>query len=553
MEIPDFWKVLAGVAIFLLGIRLLEESLQLLAGRQFKLFLKKQTSSKFKAIGGGAVVTAILQSSSVVSLMVLAFVGAGIITMQNALAVILGANLGTTLTGWIVSLAGFTFNIEGMALPVAGLAGLGYAIFNRHGKWYNWSRFFLGLSFLFVGLGYMKTGMEGFVMAVNLQQYNQAPLIIFFLIGFVITSLIQSSSATMVITLSALYTGAITLNDGIAIVLGSEIGTTIKLFFASLKGAAAKRRVALGNFLFNVITVLLVFVFLFPLSRLVTDTIGIRENTLALVFFQSMVNILGIILFYPFLGIFGRYLENLYRSDEDETLFIHHADAQLPSTALVALEKECDHFLNSVLDFTWDCYGLKNRFSEHMELHASYRKKSVPEKYEYIKALYGDVHGFNIRVQKGVAHKEEAEKLERLISAFRNFMYAAKSIKDSIPDMEQLENSSNDTKYDFYRKTRERVDLFCEHLYRLKAGETTPTVEKLAELYQTVTTGYTGILREFYLESVAGQLSETEITTLLNFNREIYTAFKSFVFGVKDYLFDRKQSKYFDELPGFIR
>ncbi|MGB3155413.1 MAG: Na/Pi symporter, partial [Chitinophagaceae bacterium] len=166
----DIWKVLAGVAIFLLGVRFLEESLQQLAGRRFKLYLKKQTASKIKAIGGGALVTGVLQSSSVVSLMVLAFVGAGIITMPNALAVILGANLGTTITGWIVALAGFNFNIENMALPVTGIAGLGFAIFNKQSRWYNWSRFLLGFSFLFVGLGYMKTGIEGLVLSMDLQQ-----------------------------------------------------------------------------------------------------------------------------------------------------------------------------------------------------------------------------------------------------------------------------------------------------------------------------------------------------------------------------------------------
>ena len=138
----DIWKVLAGVAIFLLGIRFLEESLRQLSGRRFKLFLRKQTSNKLKAIGGGAIVTGVLQSSSLVSLMVLAFVGAGVITMQNALAVILGANLGTTIDSWIVAIAGFKLNIENIALPVAGIAGLGFTIFDKGSRWYNWSRFF---------------------------------------------------------------------------------------------------------------------------------------------------------------------------------------------------------------------------------------------------------------------------------------------------------------------------------------------------------------------------------------------------------------------------
>src|SRR5574339_543695 len=118
----DIWKMLAGVAIFLLGILFLEESLQQLAGRRFKLFLKKQTANKLKAVGGGAVVTALLQSISIVGFMVLAFVGAGIIATNNALA-------------------------------VAGIAVLGFVLFSKTSRWYNWFRFFLASSFLLIGLG----------------------------------------------------------------------------------------------------------------------------------------------------------------------------------------------------------------------------------------------------------------------------------------------------------------------------------------------------------------------------------------------------------------
>ena len=549
----DIWRVLAGVAIFLLGVRFLEESLQRLAGRRFKLFLKKQTASKIKAIGGGALVTGVLQSSSVVSLMVLAFVGAGIITMKNALAVIMGANLGTTITGWIVALAGFNLNIENIALPVAGIAGLGLAIFNNQTKWYNWSRFLFGFSFLFVGLGYIKTGIEGLVTSVDLQQYADAPLFLFFIIGFIITSLIQSSSATMAITLSALFAGAVTLNDAIAIILGSEIGTTIKLFVASINGAASKRRVALGVFIFNAVTVLLVFLFLFPLSRLVTDVIGIKDNLIALVFFQSMVNVLGILLFYPFLGVFANFLEKRFQKDHDETMFIHKVASSVPSAALVALENENRHFLYAVLDYTWSCFGDKNRHLDEMKLHKDFPDMSLFGKYEYLKFLHGEVHSFYITLQKNVVDKDEVEKLDRLISSIRNTMYAAKSIKDAIPDLEQLKNSSNDVKYSFFCQTRDSVNEFCEKIYYLLKEGPALRFENLTALYHSITASYTDTLKQLYKDSTTGHLNEIEITTLLNFNREIFTAFKSFVFGVKDCLFDKEQSKYFDELPGFIR
>ena len=129
-------KMLAGVGIFLLGMSFLEDALRKLAGRSFKLFLRNQTTNKFKAIAGGAIVTGVLQSSSVVNLMVLAFVGAGVITMQNALAVILGSNIGTTLTSWLVASLGFAFNIELFSLPIVGIAGLAMALIRSNNRAY---------------------------------------------------------------------------------------------------------------------------------------------------------------------------------------------------------------------------------------------------------------------------------------------------------------------------------------------------------------------------------------------------------------------------------
>jgi len=549
----DIWKVLAGVAIFLLGIRFLEESLQQLSGRRFKLFLKKQTSNKLKAIGGGAIVTGVLQSSSLVSLMVLAFVGAGVISMQNALAVILGANLGTTIDSWIVAVAGFKMNIENIALPVAGIAGLGFAIIDKQSKWYNWCRFFLGFSFLFIGLGYMKTGIEGLVVNMDMQQFQKSPILVFFGIGFLVTTLIQSSSATIAITLSALNAGALTLLDSTAIVLGSEVGTTIKLFLASIKGVAAKRRVALGNFMFNAINVSLVLIFLMPLNNFITEVVGIKDHLIALVFFQSLVNIIGIILFYPLLNLFGRFLERRFKNADEEAMFIHQAAPSELSTALLAMEKENRHFIHIVLDFVWCCFEKENKHLGTMKLHSGFSDKTVPEKYEYIKFLHGEIHAFYIQVHKNVTDKEETERLDRLMSSVRNSMYAAKSVKDAIPDIGQLSNSANDVKYSFYEQTRQSVDDFCSKVYELLNKNPELHLEELTALYNSVTRNYTSTLQLFYKESIAGNVGETEITTLLNFNREVFTAFKSLVFGVKDYLFDKKQAGYFDDLPGFIR
>lgn len=549
----NIWELLAGVALFLLGIRFMEESLQRLSGRRFKLFLKRQTSNKIKAIGGGAIVTGVLQSSSLVSLMVLAFVGAGIIGMQNALAIILGANLGTTLDSWIVALVGFKLNIENIALPVAGLAGLGFAVFNQQTKPFNLCRFLFGFSLLFVGLGYMKTGMLGFVNGIAIQQFAGFPLIVTFGIGFIITSLIQSSSATIAITLSALYSGVVTLPAAMAIVLGSEVGTTIKLFVASLKGGAAKKRVALGNFIFNLINAGLILIFLVPLQQLITYTIGIRDNLIALVLFQTLVNVIGILLFYPFLNVFGRYLEKRFTGSDEETIYIHKVSPVQLTEALIAMEKENLHLIYAVMDFSWSCLPGENKYSKEMNLYKGFADKALMDKYAYIKFLHGELHSYYIQMQKSVLEKDDIEKLDRTISSVRNCMYAAKSIKDAVPDLEQLQNSSNDIKYHFYCQVRDEIDRFLHRLYELLSGSSDSSLENLVKLYKEVTMGYTDTLKQLYRESIAGSVSEAEITTMLNCNREIFTGFKSFVFAAKDYLFSKEESHYFDELPGFIR
>ena len=178
----EIFKLLTGIVIFLLGASYLEDSIKSLAGRSFKLFLRKQTTNKLKAIGGGAIVTGVLQSSSVVSLMVLAFVGAGVIQMESALAVILGANLGTTIDSWVVATLGFKFNIENISYPVAAISGLSMLLSNKDGRLYQWSRLLFGIAFLFVGLNFIKTGMQDVINEIDLSSVKEQPAIIFLVI-----------------------------------------------------------------------------------------------------------------------------------------------------------------------------------------------------------------------------------------------------------------------------------------------------------------------------------------------------------------------------------
>lgn len=550
----DIWKVVAGIAIFMLGMHFLEEALHRLTSRSFKLFLKKHTSNRIKAIAAGTLVTGILQSSSVVNLLILAFVGTGTIKMQHALAIILGANLGSTLCNWVIATIGFQLNIESFALPVTGIAGILVVLLNKESRWHTWSKLLLGLGWLFLGLAFMKAGMEAVVQQIDLGAYSRYPAILFLLIGVVMTALIQSSSATVAIVLSALHAGAINLFTATAIVLGAETGTSLKLLLVSVKGLAVKKRVAWGNLLFNVIPGFLLLFLLAPVNYLITRVLKIENPLIAVVFFQTLVNVIAIVLFYPFLGRFAKFLEKRFMGNDSNSLFIHDANVADGELGMAALEKETGYLIYYVSVFALGAFDKPVPALKGLLVNKDLIAKSTKGKYAYIKQLYGRMNEFCIQLRNSVTDEDARSRLQQLVTVSRNAMYAAKSIKDTLADIDQLKNSSNNIKYNFYQYTGDLVGGFYEKLMELLANEKdTRGFERLTSIYKSVQDAYTRNLQNLYKEAVTKQLSETEFSTLINFNRETYTSFQSAVFAVKDFVLTNKESNYFDGLPGFIR
>jgi phosphate:Na+ symporter len=180
--------------------------------------------------------------------------------------------------------------------------------------------------------------------------------------------------------------------------------------------------------------------------------------------------------------------------------------------------------------------------------------KNQSENYNTLKNLYGELHSYYTSIQRDDLPKETSERLERLIACSRNGLYAAKSIQDAMHDIDQLSNSANDAKYEYYLQARKKIDEFADRCDNILGTSTvTQLAETITSLYKDVQAGYNESLQQLYTGGLAEQLSELEISTLVNFNRETYTAFKSILFALKDYLLDTKSSKLFNELPGFIR
>ena len=268
-------SVLGGLAMFLYGMALMSEGLQKSAGDRLRAFMAKMTSNSFKRVLTGTVVTALVQSSSATTIMVVSFVNAGLLTLGNAIGVIMGANIGTTLTAWITSL-GFSVNIALFAVPMMAFGFLLHS--SKKSSLKNIGQFLMGFAIMYVGLTFMKdcsnavlnsyqSGMMSFFGSIN--GFGFGSVLLFLIAGAVLTIVLQASSATMAITMLLAASGLIDFKLAVAMVLGENIGTTITANIAASVANTSAKRAARAHTIFNVVGVVWVLALLRPIVSLI--------------------------------------------------------------------------------------------------------------------------------------------------------------------------------------------------------------------------------------------------------------------------------------------
>lgn len=257
-SILDFLGLLGAVGLFLYGMKVMSEGLQKAAGDRLRNILGAMTRNRFSGLLTGIAITALIQSSSASTVMVVSFVNAGLMTLAQSMAVIMGANVGTTFTAWIIAIFGFKVNMGAMVLPIIALAVV--LLFMKKSRTRSIGEFLIGFAFLFMGLDMISTYVPDLQsnpeMFAVLREYSSmgiASILLFTLVGVLVTMVIQSSAATFAITLIMCSKGWITFDLACALVLGSNIGTTITPLLASLSGNVAAKRAAMGHLLFNLL------------------------------------------------------------------------------------------------------------------------------------------------------------------------------------------------------------------------------------------------------------------------------------------------------------
>lgn len=347
----DILAAAGGIGMFLLGMDTMTGALRSLAGGQLRQLLSRVTTSPLRGVVTGAGVTAVIQSSSATTVMTVGFVGAGLLTLHQAIGILLGANIGTTATGWMVSLLGFKLALGKVAmftlLPSALAVVLGNGLIERAG------RLIAGLSLLLIGLELMQQGVgdsSGLFMPEEVAQAGFRANLTMLMVGLVLTVVIQSSSAAVALALVLLSSGAITVLLAAMMVIGMNIGTTFTAILASLGGSRIMRQAAMANLAFNLVTAALAFPLLW-VGHGVLETVTVSAGPLtALLLFHTGFNLLGTFLFLPFTHQLVNVVRRWVPDPEGaEIVRLDPAFLRDSATALLAAHTASEHLAQKLL------------------------------------------------------------------------------------------------------------------------------------------------------------------------------------------------------------
>lgn len=351
--------------------------------------------------------------------------------------------------------------------------------------------------------------------------------------------------------------GAINFPSAAAIVLGSETGTTIKLLLSGIGGIASKKRVLLGNLLFNVVLTILAFIFLKPILFVISDVFKIVNPLIGLVTFSSMINLFSIVLFLPFLDMFVKFLELFFKNtDTSNSAFIKNANGNEPQTALDLFRRETIYFINNSMIFNLE--GLKvnaqwlHDKKEFVQINndKKYMLKIVDEKYKFLKLLQGELQVFYLSLRKKL-NTEQYSELNQLISVVRSCMYAVKCIKDLKNNIMDLNNSSKNIKYNLFITRKKQTEQLYQLLNTQLSSVNKNNNELLKNAFTDIQINYSKTLDTFYKDDQNTLLDDMDMTTVINFNRELFTSNKAMIMAAKDVLLNEKEAIEFNEIVAY--
>ena len=468
----DFLKLIGSLGLFLYGMKIMSEGLQKVAGDRLRSILTAMTTNRVTGVLTGVLITALIQSSSATTVMVVSFVNAGLLTLAESISVIMGANIGTTVTAWIISIFGFKVDMAAFALPLLAIALP--LIFSGKSNRKSIGEFIFGFSFLFMGLSYLKANAPDLnanpEMLAFVQNYTDMgffSILLFLFIGTILTMIVQASAATMAITLIMCANGWISLELGAALVLGENIGTTITANLAALTANTQAKRSALAHFVFNVFGVIWVLIIFHPFMQMVNWVVNTffqsSDPEVAISYklsaFHSIFNICNVcILIWGVKLIERTVCAMIHPKEEDEEPRLRFITGGMLSTAELSIlqaRKEIHLFAER----THRMFGMVQDLL-HTEKDDDFNKLfSRIEKYENISDnMELEIANYLNQVSEGRLSSES--KLQ--IRAMLREVTEIESIGDSCYNLARTINRKRQTNQDFTEKQYEHIHFMMK-------------------------------------------------------------------------------------------
>ena len=500
---PNFKTIASGIAILLFGMILLEDGFKVFTKGPLQIILKNATNKLYKSITLGALVTAFIQSSSLVSVITISFISAGLINLVGGLGLIFGANIGTTATAWLVAGFGLKIKISTLAMPML-VFGIVFS-FRTKDTYKGIGNVLAGLGFFFLGIHYMKEGFDVFKNYIDLSEYAISGflgVIIYTGIGIVITTILQSSSATLALILAALSAGVITYENSLALAIGANVGTTITAVLGSLKSNIAGKRLAGAHFIFNVVTGIVALLLIYPLANLVNIlselmNIASTNYTLKLALFHTIFNVLGVLLMIPFINKLEKYLMKTFKEkggkDIHEPKYLNEAVLEFPSSTIESLINESKYLYKNAI-FEIVAHGL-NIHREDIKSDLKIKKiikKSTEDMetdvedlyYKKVKSIYGEIIRYATSAQSNLKlNKKQNKAVTDIKTANRKMVEIIKDVRELNKNLTLSLSLDNKDLLDVYNGFRKKVTkvLRVIYLFRKDSGSEN-YAEKLAQL-----------------------------------------------------------------------
>lgn len=424
-----------GIGLFLLGMKLMTDGLKVAAGMALRHILAQWTRTPMRGFLSGILITSLVQSSSAVTVAVIGFVNAGLLSLLQTIYVIYGTNIGTTMTSWLVALVGFKVNVLALALPLIGL-GMGVRVFSGASRRGALGEAIAGFGLFFLGIGILKDTFVDVGTGLSLQDYpvDGMGLLLFTGVGFLLTLMMQSSSAALAVTLTAAAGGLIPIGAAAAVVIGANVGTTSTAALAVLGATANAQRVAAAHVMFNLLTGLVALLLLSPLLSLIVmlrGVFGLGDSiTTSLAMFHTLFNILGVLMLWFVTPRLVQWLERRLRGAEVDVgrpVYLDNNVVGTPALALNALVMELQRMGDFASKMLSDAFSTERHTGA--QLH---KERAVMER------LVEAVNEFSLTLQRANLPLEIVESLPIALRVSRYYNEVANVALNMAVEQETL-------------------------------------------------------------------------------------------------------------------